>query len=344
MPTHGNQTTLLSTMTLPEFTDLVRRTWIGEMEFLKRNAKPLFINDYIGDGQGVSKRYDEVDTETFASDKPEGTNNQKAKVGVGYQKDMIARSFSKEIDITIEMRKDNRYREVNDQLVSLAMFCDNRQDLDLTHRFTFADATSYVDMNGQTVDTTTGDGLSLVNTAHTLAFSSLTYSNQVPGNPPFSESAYEAALNLGANQIYNNFGELRTKEFDTVFCHDDAPTIRAIKQLLQSTADVDAIQSGVVNTYRGSKNLVVLPYLATTATGAYDKTKRRYWGIISSGKGTRGWQGFVGDWQYPTLYTPSDSNNGMDIHNLNWTYVTYARWGIATPSPKGLIMSLPISS
>lgn len=343
MATHGNQTTLLSEMTLPEFTDLVRRNWIAERETLERRAKPLFITEQVGAGQGSSKRYNEVDIETFASDKPEGTNSQKARAGVGYQKDMVARTFSKEIDITLEMRNDNRYAEVGTYITSLTQFCDNRQDLDLTHRFTFAGSTSYVDMNGQTVDTTTGDGLALVYTAHTLAFSSITYSNNVPSNAPFSESSFEAALNLGANQIYSNFGELRQKNFNKIFCHNDPATIRAIEQLIKSPADVDAIQSGVVNTYKGIMELVVLPYLATTATGAYDSTKRRYWGIVAAGQGLMGWQAFVGEWIAPRLYTPSDSNNGMDIHNLNWTYSTVARYGICTPSPKGLVMSLVVN-
>lgn len=340
MATQGNQGTLLSTTTFSQFTDLVRRNWISEMQTLERRAKPLFITDYIGAEAGSSKRYNELDTSTFAQDKPEGTNNAKAKTGVGYQKDMIARSFSIQIDITIDMRIQNRYLEVQRAITSLVGFSDNRQELDLTHRFTFAGSTSYVDMNGQTVDLTTGDGFALVYTAHTLAFSSTTYSNNVASNPPFSESSYQSALGLAANQIYNNFGELRQKTMNKIFCHNDPATINSIKQLLQSSADVDAVQSGIVNTYKGTMDLVVLPYLATTAAGAYDSTKRRYWGIVAAGQGLDGWQGFVGDWKMPTLYMPSDSNNGMDINNLNWSYVNYAMWGIACPSPKGLVMSL----
>lgn len=338
--TVGNQGTLLNTLTFSQFTDLVRRNWLIERETLDRRAKPLFISDMIGNAQGSSKRYNEVDIETYAADKVEGTNNSKAKTGVGYQKDMTARSFSKQVDITIEMRNQNRYLEVGSYITGLSQFCDNRQDLDLTHRFTFGGSTSYTDMNGQSVDLTTGDGLALISTVHTLAFSSTTYSNNVASNPPFSESSFESALSLGANQIYSNFGELRQKNFNTIFCHNDPSTVRSIKQLLESTADVDAVQAGIVNVYKGQMSLVVLPNLATTAVGAYDSTKRRYWGIVASGQGLMGWQGFLGEWVQPQLFTPSDSNNGMDINNLNWSYVVYASYGICAPSPKGLVMSL----
>lgn len=336
----GNQTTLLSTISLSEMTDLVRRNWVYTRENIVRNAKQLFIMDNVGAGQGSSKRYNEIDVETYADWKAEGADSTKAKVGVGYSMDMTARTFSKEVDITLEMRNDNRYAEVGTYIQNLSEFCDNRQDLDLTHRFTFAGDTSYVDKNGQTVTTEVGDGLALISSVHTLAFSATTYSNNVSGNPAFSESALESALLLGATQIYSNFGEKRQMRFDTIVSGDDPSTVRTIKQVLQSTADIDAVQAGIVNVYQGKFKHVILPNLATTAVGAYNSAKRRYWFLVASGQGMNGWQAFFGQWIAPTLLSPSDSNAGMDIHNLNWTWTSYCRYGVVTVSPKGCIGSL----
>ena len=83
MSTPGNQTTLLSTITEPEFSDLVRRNWVATQQFIDNNAESMFIMDQIGSGQGSSKLYNEFDTETFADVKIEGAAAQKAKVGVG---------------------------------------------------------------------------------------------------------------------------------------------------------------------------------------------------------------------------------------------------------------------
>lgn len=336
----GNQTTLLSNTSLSEFSDLVRRNWVFTRENIVRNAKQLFIVDAVGAGQGSSKRYNEVDVETYADAKSEGADSTKSKVGVGYAMDMSARTFSKEVDITLEMRNDNRYAEVGSYLTNLAEFCDNRQDLDLTHRLTFAGDTSYTDRNGETVTTEVGDGLALISTVHTLAFSATTFSNSVSGAPAFSESSLESALLLGATQIYSNFGEKRQMRFNTIVTGDDPSTVRTVRQVLQSTADVDAAQSGVVNVYQGKFNHVILPNLATTAAGAYNSAKRRYWFLVAAGQGMNGWQAYLGEWIAPTLLTPSNDNSGMDIHNYNWTYSAYARWGIVTVSPKGLIGSL----
>jgi len=341
--TTGNQTTLVSISSLPEMTDLVRRTFLVHKDTVKPVAKQLYITEQIGSGNGSTKRYNEIDVETYADYKGEGANSQKSKVGIGYSVDMTARTFAKEIDITLEMRNDNRYMEIGTYITNLSSFCANRQDLDLTHRLTFATSSSYTDKNGQTVTTTTGDGQVLCYALHSLAFNSNTYSNRVTGDPVFSQGAYEAAKLLAATNIYSNFYEKRVMNFNTIISGDDPSTVRAVTQLLKSEADIDAVQAGVVNVYKNQMRHVILPNLATDATGAYDSTKRRWWFIAATGQGINGWQAYLGEWIAPTLKTPSEGNNGEDVHNFNWTYSAYCRYGIATVSPKGIIGSTPTS-
>jgi hypothetical protein len=342
MATYGNQTTLLNTLTLPEMTDLVRHEWLQMQEEYPKNIQQLFITEPVGAGQGSSKRYNEIDIEKYADHKGEGANSKKAKAGVGYQIDMTARTFSKEIDITLEMRNDNRYNEVGSLITSLANFCQNRMDLDLTHRLSFSTASSYTDKNGDSVVTTVGDGNPLLYSAHTLVFSSTTYSNRVSGDPVFSQAAFEAALLLSTNQILTNFGEKKSMRFNTIISGDDPGTVRLIKQMINSMADVEAVQAGITNVYTGYKH-VILPDLATTAAGAYDSTKRRWWFVAATGQGAAGWQAYLGMWINPQFLSPSDTNAGMDIHNYNWTYSTYARYGICVPTGKGIIGSCPTS-
>ncbi len=336
----GNQGTLLSTLTFPEFTDLVEKTWVGQREHIVRNAAQCFIELPIGAGNGSTKRFDEIDVETYADVKAEGANSKKAKVGVGFNVTMTARTFSKELDVTLEMRNDNKFMEVGSYIKSLAHYCENRMDLDLTHRFTFAGDVSYTDLNGETVSTTVGDGLALASAAHTLAFVGTTYNNVVTGNPAFSETSLESAMLIGATQIFSNFGEKRQMIFNKIISGDDPGTMRTIQQVNRSTADIDAVQSGIVNVYSGKFNHVVLPNMATTAAGAYDSSKRRYWFLAAVGQGLNGFQAYVGHWIAPTLLTPSNSNAGMNIRNYNWVFSSYCRYGIVTVSPKGLIASL----
>ena len=338
-------TTLLNTVTLSEFVDLTRREWSLNQEMVSvGNAKQLFITSDETANTGNSRIYHEADTETFGELKREGEDAKKAQVGVGYNITVTAKRIAKEIDITWEMRRYNRYPEVEGQLTALNHFCPQRMELDLTHRFTFASSTSYTDLDGDTVATAMGDTYALCYATHGLAFSSSTYRNRVSGDPLMSQGALEAAELLTVTNLLSNFGERRVMNFNTIITGDDPNTCRTVRQILESTADIDAVQSGILNTYKGSYRHVILPYLATTATGAYDSTKRRWWFLGAIGNGSSmSWQAYCGVWENPNLKTPAVGNNLEDGHNDNWTFGTRAAYGIAALSGRGLIGSLPTS-
>jgi len=135
----------------------------------------------------------------------------------------------------------------------------------------------------------------------------------------FSTGALEAAQLLGVTNILSNFGERRVLNFNTIISGDDPNTCREIKKTMNSTADVDQNNSGVINTYMNTFEHVTLPYLSTTATGAIDSTKRRWWGIVAAGQGVRGWQAYYGIWEAPHLKAPSSSawNDSM-IEKMAW--------------------------
>lgn len=336
---NGNQGTLLSTLTFSEFTDLVNRDFYSEAESLMTgNAQKLFHYADETVNTGDTRRYQAIDTERFGLLKGEGADAKKTKIGIGYYKDVKAKRIAREIDITWEMRKYNKEPQILQKLTSLNEFCPNRFELDLTHRLTFSTSTSYTDMDGDTVATTCGDGFELAYSAHTLPFSSETYRNRISGDPVFSSSALELAEDLAATNIFSDFGEKVSMKWQYLFFTDNPETRNEVKRVLNSTAEVDALNAGVVNVYAGKYIPVELAYLATSAVGAPDTTKKRWWGITSSA-----WQAFVGVWETPNLKSPSAGNNGEDIHNDNWTYGCRMSYQSCTPGSKGFIASCPVS-
>lgn len=334
----GSSTSWLNTVTLSEFTDNVTKDFSLFNDRVKPAASQLFIYENLEAHTGNTRRYDEVDVETFASDKPEGTDAVKARAGRGYTMTMEAVRRAKEIEISWEMRRYNKAPQVVSQLTSLNWFVPQRMDIDLTHRLTFATSSSYTDMDGNSVTVTVGDGNPLAYATHALAFSSTTYRNRVSGDPVFSQGALESAELLGATNVYSNFGEKRVMDFNVIFTSDDPGTIRDVRQVLESTADVDAAHSGVLNTYRGKYRHVVLPWLATTATGAADSAKRQWWGIAAIGMGASGWQAYYGVFEPTNLKAPTE-----DEHNDDWLYGTRGSYGIVVLSGRGLVMSNPVS-
>ncbi len=338
---------LLNTLSLPDFTSLTEQQFI-EGESLVDDyaaARSLFVEVPIPKNSGSTKQFNEVDSETYAAFKAEGADAKKARVVMGYSLTMTKRRFAKEIDITFEMRDENRHPEVVSQLTNLSTFCWQRMAIDLTHRLTFATAVSYADMDGETVGTTVGDGLALVSAVHTLSGSATTYSNVITGNPIFSKGGFQIARDQANKQILSNFGEFRVMNFDTVVTGDDPATIDEVNILKVSTTDPTQNNPGVVNSYRGSFRHVILPRLATTAVGARDTTKDKYWAYIAtSGVGGQRWEAYFGIWEAPHLIAPAPGNNAENVHSDTWSFGTRVGYGICTVSPKGFLLSTGVGA
>lgn len=334
---------LLNTVTFSQMTDLIRRNFVKNQAMAELKAKELFIKESVAKGQGNTKNFTEIDTETFGRGKREAEKAKKAKVGVGYEVTMRKKRIAMEIDITQEMRDENRSAEVGTLITDLSHFCPQRLELDLTHIFTFCSATSYTDMDGDTVDLTVGDGLALASTVHTLKYSSATYSNRVSGDPVFSKGALLAAEKLTTTNIRSNFGEKRTMKFNTIITGEDPTTVEAVAQYINSSSDNTQNNSSVINTAYRKYRHVVLPYLATTATGADDSTKARYWFLASVGMGYNGWQAVYGEWEAAHLKPVTENGANHDFSADVWTYGTRHGRGIKAITGRGLICSLPTS-
>lgn len=333
------QSSQLNTLTLKDFTDLTQRYWVENANKITPAARQLFMVDPVGQNNGTERLYQEYDGETFARSKPEAVAVGKARAGHGFDKRARLQRFGLEIDITYEMRQYNKYPEVIQKLTSLASFGRHRQELDLSHRLGFAGSTTYVNMDGNTVDISVGNSLSLVNGVQTLAFSSLTYSNQVSGNPVFSATSLETAETLTTSAILSAFGEKRVMDFNTIVTSDFSTVVNEVRRQLQSTAQVSAPNAGVTNVFQAKYKHVILPYLATTASGAYDSAKKNYWFLVAAGQ----WQAMLAEWEPENLVTPSAGNNLEDRHTDVWTYGVRIGYDIAIVTGRGIIGSLNAS-
>jgi len=335
-----NQGTFLNTATFPELTDLVNRNFVTVGTMIVPNAMQLFIKENKGAGEGELHLVQEYDTTTYAKAKPQGVDAKKAAFGIGYYITVKVKRIGIESEITFEMRKYNKKQEVMAAIQGLPYFCPQRVELDLTHRFTFCSSTSYVDLDGNTVDLTVGDGLALASSVHTLKFSSITYSNRVSGDPIFSKGALEIAELLTTTDILSNFGEKRVLEFNRIVTGNNPTIVNAVKQFLRSTTDNTQNNANVINVNQDKYQHVILPQLATTATGAIDATKKNWWFLAAVGNGLRGWQAYFIEWE-PMNLIPSTAGNGTDVHKDIWYYNVRQSYNIGIVSGRGLIASCP---
>ena len=123
--------------------------------------------------------------------------------------------------------------------------------------------------------------------------------------------------------------------FNCVVTGNDPATVREVKQLLNSTADPNAAHSGVTNTYSGMFRHVILPRLATTAAGAYDSTKAKYWLYMAVGQ----WEGYFSLFEAPNMKSPSSGNNNEDAHNDDWCFGVRTAYMIVVVNSKGCLLA-----
>ena len=316
----------LNTSSFPVFTRLAGVIFDKMKNSVREVAKGsgLFRIENIPSNSGETRDYQEIDQNQYASFKGQGSQSDRARVVLGYNKLVTVRRFSQDIGITYEMRRFNKYPEVVQKLTSLAKMAPNKMELDLQHRIGFGLSTAYTDKDGQSVDVTVGDGLALFSTAHLLTGTATTYRNRLAGNPVLSKGALEGIERLVAEETLNNFGEKIIMPFDILWTTDDPNTVNTALEYLKSVAAPDFQNSGVTNVYQAKYKHVKLDLVPTTNAGAVDNTKRRYWGIASSDNS----DAHLGVWEAPHLKTPSDLNAGEEFSTDDWNFGVRAGWGI----------------
>lgn len=327
----------LNTISLSVFTQLANVIFEKAKESVAKTAQEsgMFSVANAPGNSGNIREYTEIDLNQYARRKGEGDQASRARVQQGYVKYLTSYRVALDIGITYEMRTQNKYQDVIRRLTNLANTAAQRMEIDLQHRITFGLSTTYTDMDGETIDISTGDTLALFSTAHTVLGSSVTYRNILANNPQLSRGALEGMeLNI-VQQSINQFGEKITIPFDILWTTDDPATINTALEYLKSVASPDSNNSGVMNAYKGKYKHVQLNLVATNADGSYDNTKQKYWGLASSMYTTA----HLLVWEAPRLKTPSDGNNGDDFSTDDWTFGVRAGYGIATVNANWIQMS-----
>ncbi len=155
------------------------------------------------------------------------------------------------------------------------------------------------------------------------------------GNPILSKGALEGMERLITEETLNNFGEKVSVQFDILWTTDDPNTVNTALEYLRSVAAPDFANAGVENVYKAKYKHVKLPLVPTTATGAVDNTKRRFWGIASSMIS----DAHLGIWESPHLKAPSDLNAGEEFSTDDWNFGVRAGYGIGIVTGRWIKMS-----
>src|SRR3990172_3270889 len=145
-----------------QFNDLVRNaqiTWREGFDMVPEAARQLY--DIINDPKAVTD-YSSIDNPGFERRKDQGGAYTIGNPRQGYSMTLTKSRIGLMQSITWEMRQYDKYREIEKRMRFLCESTAMRIELDLTHLFTFGlQASSYTNMDGETISTTTGDAVQI---------------------------------------------------------------------------------------------------------------------------------------------------------------------------------------
>ena len=208
-----------------------------------------------------------------------------------------------------------------------------RIELDLTHLFTFGlQGASYTNMDGETVDTVTGDAVAIFSNSHTITGSSTNVDN-LNGTQAFNRTGLELAERLFANMVNMNDVKVVPKP-DTIITSDESSVVNVVQEFMKSQGAPDTAERSD-NVYKGKYQHIVLPFLATTNLGAPTATGRFYW-MLADLKHKDAILEFS---EMPTFTVPSPGNNGEDFDTDDWKFKSSASYAYGVLDYKWIVGS-----
>lgn len=196
-----------------------------------------------------------------------------------------------------------------------------RIELDLQLNIGFGGGAAYTDMDGNSIATTAADGLSIFNNAHTVNGSSNTFDNL--GATAFGQTGLEAT-ELLFRLFINHDGQQITRRPNVIFSTKDPTLTNLIAEYNKGMNHIEDANRGI-NVYQGKYDHVAMTYLDSDNLGAYNSSKRNYWGMAI--KGDDNLKLFVS--QDPVVYPPLLLPRNRNI--LVQTDALYA-YGVQEPS------------
>lgn len=324
----------IASSTLPQMTDLINRTFINTIQTLPQQMRQSWfvVEKKKPHNTWLFERFAErIEKEPYMKNRPAWYRSAVSKVQYWYEKDAVIKHYALEISITKEMRDAWKDKDIMDAIVDMSKNWPDTIDLLLAHRLTFWHSSSYV-YDWDTIDITVWDWFPLFYTAHTLTWSSVTYSNIITWNPQFSKWALEIAERSFVEGAFDNFWNKKLIEPDTIVSTDDPNTINQIRELMKATANVDSNNAWTDNVYRNKYKHTVISRIATTETWQVDTTKRKYWGLVSSRTSDLN----LAILNEPYVKTPMDWDNWEEFSSENWNYLSATDVWIATVTWKWL--------
>lgn len=300
-----------------QFDDLVklgRVQWREGYKAVPEAARKMYDVRQVSE---MTSEHSSISGYGFAKRKREGENYAYGSIKQGYKLSLSQLRIGLTDAITWEMRKFDKYREIEKRMRALGESTAKRIELDLTHQFTFGmSASSYTNIDGETIATTSADGQNIFDTDHTATGTSSTYGNLI--TKTFGRAGLEEAENK-FNTFVDDNGNVVLVEPDTIITGRNVTIQNAVKEFMKSILIPDGAENAT-NVYGGKYKHLVLPFLGTTAAGAPTTSYDNYW-MLADLKHT---DAICEISENPTFTPPSKGGNGEVFDTDDWKFKSSA--------------------
>lgn len=266
-------------ITLADFNDLVKN---AEVIWANKRAEYPTIRSQLANIKSVDKytsEHSEISTLPMARRRDDGGDATKAEPKQGYTKTFTQAEIALQCDITKQMRMFDKYDLITQRVRGNAYGLDWRYDWDVTSLLSYAWSTSYTNMDGETVTTSTPDGVTLIDASHTPNGTSDLWSNELSTtHAPIDEDTLEDLLELFNNFLDDGDGKPIHVMPTHIITSNHAPTKFEVQRILRSSQQSNSANNAI-NPHQGSLQHLVVPYLDYSVSGqsiARDATKKQY--------------------------------------------------------------------
>lgn len=261
-----------------KLTDATRRSFKMGFKLVPLGGRAIFN---VQETDKETETFNSASFDQFASSTNQGVNYASFDPTDGDELTLTQGKITASLEVTKESGMYDQYgiTAALEGAEGLGTMCAKRIELDTQQLLSQGSATSYTDKDGNTVTSTSADGVAIFSNSHTVNGSSSTYDNL--DATAFGQTGLEALLNL-FRLFLNQDGQRIDRIPDTIFSTGKPALVELIKEYNKGMNHIEDATRGI-NTYQGRFDNVVLDYLDVDTSGANDATKDDYWGLVIRG-------------------------------------------------------------
>lgn len=263
-------------ITTADFNDLVKN---AKIQWQKVRDEFPSVRNQLANVVSVDEKTSEhshISSVETARRRNEGSDAYKGDLKQGYNATFTQQEIALQEDVTKQMRMFDKYEQIMQRMRKLGRGAERRMELDIASLLSNAWSTSYTNLDGETVTTSTPDGKALIDSGHTVSGTSDTFSNEISStHDPISVDVLE-----DLEELFNNFldtadGRVHPVMPDTIITGRHAPTVHQVRRILNSEL-LAGTANNDTNSFREYNHLIV-PFLdLNPATEQRDSNKKQY--------------------------------------------------------------------